>query len=170
MKFEKIASRYAIKAKELSEYLGVSKATIYNYRDKEISQLPPDKKIQILHLFEKEKVEDLEEMYKSCKNADSAKISDRIRQLIKEQGAVNLGGEEQVKKLEEEILNQREANLKYKSQIAVLGKFEGIDDFTKTVWIEKVAAIVNGTSSAEIRQFIEYLEIFEAYRKSKRNR
>ena len=44
-------------------------------------------------------------------------------------------------------------------------KLDGLDDFTKTIIIDKISKILEGSSTAEIRQFIDYLEIFEKYRR-----
>ena len=43
-------------------------------------------------------------------------------------------------------------------------KFEKVDEFAKNVVLEKVAKIMEGATTAEIHQFIEYLEIFEVYK------
>lgn len=55
-----------------------------------------------------------------------------------------------------------------KRQVLELNRFQGINDFTRSVLLDKVAAIVEGSSAAEIKEFIDYLEIFEKYRRSGR--
>ena len=41
---------------------------------------------------------------------------------------------------------------------------EKVDEFSKSVVLDKVAKIINGSSTAEIKEFIDYLTIFETYR------
>ena len=40
-----------------------------------------------------------------------------------------------------------------------------LDPFTKSVILDKVGAIINGASAAEIKEFLDYIDIFEKYRK-----
>ena len=41
-----------------------------------------------------------------------------------------------------------------------------IDEFTRTVLLDKVATITKGATTAEIKEFIDYLEIFDKYRQA----
>ena len=50
-----------------------------------------------------------------------------------------------------------------RKQLLALQKFDGLDEFTRTVILDKVAKIVEGSNNAEIRQFLDYLDIYEAY-------
>ena len=50
-------------------------------------------------------------------------------------------------------------------QLSSLRRLDVLDDFTKTIVIDKVSNILEGASTAETRQFIDYLEIFEKYRR-----
>ena len=43
-----------------------------------------------------------------------------------------------------------------------------IDEFTRTVLLDKVATITKGATTAEIKEFIDYLEIFDKYRQAMR--
>ncbi len=53
-----------------------------------------------------------------------------------------------------------------KRQLTSLQKFDNLDEFTRTVILDKVAKIVDGANIADIRQFLDYLEIFECYRQN----
>ena len=55
-----------------------------------------------------------------------------------------------------------------KRQVSELDKFEGIDEFTRAVLFDKLAAIVEGTTPAEMKEFMDYLDIFEKYRAATR--
>jgi hypothetical protein len=50
-------------------------------------------------------------------------------------------------------------------QLQMVQGLKDIDEFTRTVLLDKVASITNGASTAEIKEFIDYLDIFEKYRK-----
>lgn len=68
----------------------------------------------------------------------------------------------------EQVERLTKENDSLKHQVLELDRFQGINDFTRSVLLDKVAAIVEGSSAAEIKEFIDYLEIFEKYRKSGR--
>ena len=40
----------------------------------------------------------------------------------------------------------------------------GLDEFTKTILLDKIARITEKSSPAELKEFIDYLDIFEKYR------
>ena len=63
-----------------------------------------------------------------------------------------------------EIENLSQENFAMSRQLLILKKFEKVDEFAKNVVLEKVAKIMEGATTAEIHQFIEYLEIFEVYK------
>ena len=43
---------------------------------------------------------------------------------------------------------------------------KGIEPLTRAVLLEKVASIANGATVAELKEFIDYLTIFEKYSKA----
>ncbi len=48
---EKLVTKFSIKVNDLINYLDISKATIYNYRNMEnFEDIPSDKKMKILYL------------------------------------------------------------------------------------------------------------------------
>lgn len=55
-------------------------------------------------------------------------------------------------------------NTGLKRQVAELDKFEGVDEFTRAVLFDKLATIVESTTPAEMKEFMDYLDIFEKYR------
>ena len=69
-----------------------------------------------------------------------------------------------IESLSMEIETLSKENAALKRQLVSLQKFDGLDEFTRTVLLDTVAKIADGSSTAEIKQFIDYLEIFEAYK------
>lgn len=47
---------------------------------------------------------------------------------------------------------------------AAEGWFDGVDEFALASVLDKVARITSGSSVAEIKEFADYLTIFEVYR------
>ena len=45
-------------------------------------------------------------------------------------------------------------------------QLKDIDEFTRTVLLDKVATITKGATTAEIKEFIDSLEIFDKYRQA----
>ena len=84
-----------------------------------------------------------------------------------------LGGSKDAKKASlasmEELTTQNsellQESVSIKRQLAELQKFSCLDDFTRTVLFDKLAEIVNGATVAEIKEFIDYLDIFSKYKK-----
>ena len=56
-------------------------------------------------------------------------------------------------------------NAALQRQLAMVQGLKDIDEFTRTVLLDKVATITKGATTAEIKEFIDYLDIFEKYRK-----
>ena len=51
-------------------------------------------------------------------------------------------------------------------QLQMVQGLKDIDEFTRTVLLDKVATITKGATTAEIKEFIDYLEIFDKYRQA----
>ena len=69
-----------------------------------------------------------------------------------------------IEELKAEVENLIQENADLKRQQTILQKFDPVDEFSKSVVLDKVAKIINGSSTAEIKEFIDYLTIFEIYR------
>jgi len=81
--FEKLVTKFAIKSSDLSRFLVVSKATIYNYRNlNNFNELPNDKKYKIFHLFGKNSVPELEVLVGEDNPQVLYEISQRLLKLL----------------------------------------------------------------------------------------
>ena len=165
--FERLVTKFSIKVNDLAKYLEISKATIYNYRNLEkFSDIPSDKKYKILYLFGKETEEELELVLDESDNDILAKYVTRISNILKDSTSEKQKTlQSSVEELKTEVENLIQENTDLKRQQAILLKFDSVDEFSKSVVLDKVAKIINGSSTAEIKEFIDYLTIFETYRK-----
>jgi len=167
--FKRLVTKFSIKVTDLIKYLEISKATIYNYRNLErFSDIPRDKQLKILYLFGKETEEELELVLDESDGELLNKYLNRISSILS--GSVNdkkeaLASLEELSVQNEKLLHE---NASLQRQLVALQKFSGIDEFTRAVLFDKVSEIVEGATTAEIKEFLDYLEIFSKYRKSMR--
>ena len=87
----------------------------------------------------------------------------RISSILKGSYNNKLQSLSSIEELTEQVERLTKENDSLKHQVLELDRFQGINDFTRSVLLDKVAAIVEGSSAAEIKEFIDYLEIFEKY-------
>lgn len=170
--FERLVTKFSVKVNDLAKYLEISKATIYNYRNLEkFSDIPSDKQYKILYLFGKETEEELELVLDESDNDILAKYVTRISNILKDSTSEKQGAlQSSVEELKAKVENLTHENTELKRQQLILQKFDSIDEFTKSVVLDKVAKIINGASTAEVKEFVDYLTIFETYRnKNKRD-
>ena len=163
--FERLVTKFSIKANDLAKYLEISKATIYNYRNLEnFSDIPSDKKYKILYLFGKENEAELELLLDESDSDILARYVNRISSILK--GSIQDKKESiaSIESLTDELDKLTQENMAMRRQLVALQKFDSLDEFTRTVILDKVAKIVDGANTAEVRQFLDYLEIFETYR------
>lgn len=162
--FERLVTKFSIKVTDLIKYLEISKATIYNYRNLEkFSDIPKDKQLKILYLFGKETEEELELVLDESDGELLNKYLNRISSILS--GSAN-DKKEALASLEElTVQNERllHENASLQRQLVALQKFSGIDEFTRAVLFDKISEIVDGASVAEIKEFMDYLEIFAKY-------
>ena len=164
--FERLVTKFSIKVDDLTKYLEISKATIYNYRNLEnFSDIPKDKQYKIFYLFGKETEEELILVLDESDPDILAEYVNRISSILK--GSVQEQKESLASIEELEATNERLAkeNAALQRQLAMVQCLKDIDEFTRTVLLDKVASITNGASTAEIKEFIDYLDIFEKYRR-----
>ncbi len=167
--FERLVTKFSIKVTDLIKYLEISKATIYNYRNLEkFSDIPRDKQLKILYLFGKETEEELELVLDESDGELLNKYLNRISSILS--GSVNdkkeaLASLEELSVQNEKLLHE---NASLQRQLVALQKFSGIDEFTRAVLFDKISEIVDGSTTAEIKEFLDYLDIFSKYRKSMR--
>lgn len=163
--FERLVTKFSIKVTDLIKYLEISKATIYNYRNLDkFSDIPKDKQLKILYLFGKESEEELELVLDESDAEMLNKYLNRISSILAD--SIN-GKKEEIASLEElTAQNERllKENASLQRQLSVMQKFSDIDEFTKAVLFDKISEIVVGASAAEMKEFIDYLDIFSKYR------
>lgn len=167
--FERLVTKFSIKVTDLIKYLEISKATIYNYRNLEkFSDIPKDKQLKIFYLFGKESEQELELVLDEADPDILTGYLSRISSILKGSYNNKLQSLSSIEELTEQVERLTKENDSLKHQVLELDRFQGINDFTRSILLDKVAAIVEGSSAAEIKEFIDYLEIFEKYRKSGR--
>lgn len=164
--FERLVTKFSIKVTDLTKYLEISKATIYNYRNLEnFSDIPKDKQYKIFYLFGKESEQELELVLDEADPDVLSGYLGRISSILKD----SVNGKRQslssVEELTERVEKLTQENASLKRQVAELEKFQGLNEFTRQVLFDKIAFIVDGNSAAEMKEFLDYLEIFEKYRK-----
>jgi hypothetical protein len=94
-----------------------------------------------------------------------AKYVNRISSILKGVAQEQKESLASMEELEATVDRLCKENASLQRQLATVQGLNGVDEFTRTVLLEKVAAITNGASTAEIKEFIDYLDIFEKYKK-----
>ena len=164
--FERLVTKFSIKVTDLIKYLEISKATIYNYRNLEnFSDIPKDKQYKIFYLFGKESEEELELVLDEADPDILAQYVNRISSILKESIQSKKQSLSSIEDLTSELERLQGENEALKQQVAAGQALNGLEPFTISDIIDKVAAIVNGTSAAEIKEFLDYIDIFDKYRK-----
>ena len=169
--FERLVTKFSIKVTDLIKYLEISKATIYNYRNLEkFSDIPKDKQYKIFYLFGKETEEELELVLDESDNDILAKYVNRISSILKGSVQEKKDSLSSLEELTSNVERLGKENAALQRQLSALQPLSGVDEFTRTVLLEKIANIVNGSSTAEVKEFIDYLSIFESYKKFTRGK
>lgn len=167
--FERLVTKFSIRVTDLIKYLDVSKATIYNYRNlQNFSDIPKDKQLKILYLFGKGTEEELELVLDESDSELLKKYLDRIASIFGDSAKNKreaLASMEELTAQNERLLQENASLLRQSEE---LKKFSGLDEFTRAVLFDKISEIVSGSSTAEIKEFIDYLDIFAKYRKATR--
>lgn len=166
---EKLVTIFSIKVNDLAKYLEISKATIYNYRNLEkFEDIPKDKQIKILYLFGKENEAELELLLDESDQEILVQYVNRISSILKDSINGNKDSIASIEELTEKVRELSAENAELQRQTVSLRKLSNLDEFTKAVLFDKIAAITADTSPSEMKEFIDYLDIFEKYRKATR--
>lgn len=165
--FERLVTKFSIKVADLIKYLEVSKATIYNYRNLDnFSDIPKDKQLKIFYLFGKESEQELDLVVDEADPDILAGYLNRITSILKGSYNNSLQSLSSMEELSAKVEDLIKENALLKRQVAELDKFKDINELTRAILFEKIASIVENNSAAEIKEFLDYLEIFEKYRRS----
>lgn len=169
--FERLVTKFSIKVADLIKYLEISKATIYNYRNLEkFSDIPKDKQYKIFYLFGKETEEELILVLDESDPDILAKYVNRISSILKESVQGQKQSLSSIEELTSTVERLGKENAALQRQLSALQPLSSVDEFTRTVLLEKIAGVVNGASTAEVKEFIDYLSIFENYKKFTRGK
>ena len=169
--FERLVTKFSIKVTDLIKHLEISKATIYNYRNLEkFSDIPKDKQYKIFYLFGKETEEELVLVLDESDPDILAKYVNRISSILRGSVQEKKDSLSSIEELEATTERLNKENAALQRQLAMVQGLKDIDEFTRTVLIDKVAAITKGATTAEIKEFIDYLDIFENYKKFTRGK
>ena len=163
--FERLVTKFSIKVTDLIKYLEISKATIYNYRNLEnFEDIPKDKQYKIFYLFGKETEEELALVLDESDPDILAGYLARISSILNESAKSKKEGLSSIEELNAKNQTLMQENASLKRQSLELAKFKEMDEFTRTVLFDKLAAITEGATTAEMKEFMDYLDIFEKYR------
>lgn len=164
--FERLVTKFSIKVTDLIKYLEISKATIYNYRNLEnFEDIPKDKQYKIFYLFGKETEEELALVLDESDPDILAGYLARISSILNESAKSKKEGLSSIEELTAKNQALMQENTSLKRQSLELVKFKNMDEFTRTVLFDKLAAITEGATTAEMKEFLDYIDIFEKYRK-----
>lgn len=162
--FERLVTKFSIKVNDLAKYLEISKATIYNYRNlDDFSDIPNDKQMKIFYLFGKESAEELELVLDESDSDLLAQYINRISSILKGSVQDKMESLTSLESLTNTVNELTEENVTLKRQLAALSKFDGVDDFTRKIVLNKVADIICGAKPGDVHQFLNYLDIYSAY-------
>ena len=163
--FERLVTKFSIKVSDLIKYLEISKATIYNYRNLEnFSDIPKDKQIKIFYLFGKETEEELELVLDESDADILAQYVNRISSILKDSVQEKKESIASIEQLTDEVDRLLKENAVLQREVSLVQCLNGLDEFTKTILLDKIARITVQSTPAELKEFIDYLDIFEKYR------
>ena len=161
--FERLVTKFSIKVNDLAKYLEISKATIYNYRNLDnFSDIPNDKQMKIFYLFGKESAEELQLVLDESDSDLLAQYINRISSILKDSVQDKKDSIASLESLTNSVNELTQENASLKRQLITLSKFDSLDEFTRTVILDKVANIIVGSNNASIHEFLNYLDIYSA--------
>ena len=129
------------------------------------SDIPKDKQYKIFYLFGKDNEDELELVLDEADPDILAQYVNRISSILKDSIQSKKQALSSVEDLMNEVERLRVENETLKQQQLAGQALNSLDPFTKSVILDKVGAIINGASAAEIKEFLDYIDIFEKYRK-----
>lgn len=164
---ERLVTKFSIKVNDLAKYLEISKATIYNYRNLEkFSEIPSDKQYKIFYLFGKEDERELELLLDESDNEILAKYVNRISSILSDSIQDKKASINSIEELTNTVDCLKKENAALQRKLEDMHSLDGLDELTRMVLLEKVRNIIKDATKLEIKEFIDYLSIFEKYRKN----
>ena len=92
-----------------------------------------------------------------------AQYINRISSILKDSVQDKKDSIASLESLTNSVNELTQENVSLKRQLLALSKFESVDEFTRTIILDKVANIIVGSNSASIHEFLNYLDIYSAY-------
>lgn len=164
--FERLVTKFSIKVNDLARYLEISKATVYNYRNfDDFSQIPNDKQYKIFYLFGKENIEELSRLLDENDKNVLFKYSERIDSIFQnkeEKATQDTVAIETLKKQLNDISKVLELS---RNDLLVMKKLDHLDEISKKVVIDKISEITIDLNSLEIKNFLDYLQVYAVFSK-----
>ena len=112
------------------------------------------------------KQSDIDAMGDDFEKTDSdllAQYINRISSILKDSVQDKKDSIASLESLTNSVNELTQENVSLKRQLIALSKFESVDEFTRTIILDKVANIITGSNSASIHEFLNYLDIYSAY-------
>lgn len=112
------------------------------------------------------KQSDIDAMGDDFEKTDSdllAQYINRISSILKDSVQDKKDSIASLESLTNSVNELTQENVSLKRQLIALSKFESVDEFTRTIILDKVANIIVGSNSASIHEFLNYLDIYSAY-------
>ncbi len=151
---ERLVTKFSIKVNDLARYLEISKATIYNYRNlEEFSQIPNDKQYKIFYLFGKESEEELWLLLDENEKATLNEYAERINKIFTD------------KNVAPKPPSVTDTMSAFDLGFSALNT---IDALSKKVVLEKVYEILSKMSNSDVKNFADYLDIYNLYVEGKK--
>ena len=165
--FERLVTKFSIKVNDLARYLEVSKATVYNYRNFDtFNQIPNDKQYKIFYLFGKENVDELVRLLDENDKNVLVKYSERIDSIFQDKEEKTSHETVAIETLQKKLSEANALLEVYMNQFSTIQKLEHLDEITKKVIIDKISAITLNMNSLEVKNFLDYLNIYEVFVKN----
>lgn len=152
--FERLVTKFSIKVNELAKYLGISKASVYNYRNlDEFSKIPNDKQYKIFFLFGKETEEDLELLLDENDKNSLKNIAERINGIL------------------EDTLGKRTSfDVPTKNIYNDINSLPNLDELSKKMVMERILGVLRKIDNLEIKAFLDYLDIYNSHLLGRRDK
>ncbi len=165
--FERLVTKFSIKVNDLARYLEVSKATIYNYRNFDtFDQIPNDKQYKIFYLFGKENVDELSRLLDENDKNVLVKYTERIDSILQDKEEKATQDMIAIETLQKRLNDATQQLESFKNLKAITIKLEHLDDITKKVIIDKISEITSEMNSLEIKNFLDYLQVYAVFSKN----
>lgn len=152
--FERLVTKFSIKVNELAKYLGISKASVYNYRNlDEFSKIPNDKQYKIFFLFGKETEEDLELLLDENDKNSLKNIAERINGILEDTAGKRTSFYVPTKNIYNDI-----------------NSLPNLDELSKKMVMERILGVLRKIDNLEIKAFLDYLDIYNSHLLGRRDK